>query len=83
MTWCCGFSWWLASILPRWSGYTVKIYLYNTIGLIYNKAMKKKSTLNNPVAKHARKFNKHAVHRDRKNDYQRNAKHRKLSVERL
>lgn len=31
---------------------------------------------NNLVAKHARKFNKAAVHRDRKNDYQRKAKHR-------
>lgn len=32
--------------------------------------------MNNPVAKHANKFNKCAVHRDRKNDYKRKAKHR-------
>jgi hypothetical protein len=31
---------------------------------------------NNPVAKHARKFNKAAVHRDRKNDYSRKTKHK-------
>ena len=32
--------------------------------------------MNNPVAKNAHKFNKAARHRDRKNDYKRNAKHR-------
>lgn len=32
---------------------------------------------NNLVAKHARKFNKAAVHADRKNDYRRKAKHSK------
>lgn len=31
----------------------------------------------NPVAKHARKFNKAAVFRNRKFDYQRKPKHRK------
>ena len=31
---------------------------------------------NNPVAKHARKFNKAAVFADRKNDYKRREKHR-------
>lgn len=31
--------------------------------------------MNNPVAKHAHKFNKSARHKDRKNDYQRKAKH--------
>lgn len=34
-------------------------------------------TINNLVAKHARKFNKAAVHRDRKNDYKRKPKHSK------
>lgn len=33
--------------------------------------------LRNPVAKHTNKFNKAAVHRDRKNDYKRKAKHTK------
>lgn len=33
--------------------------------------------MNNPVAKHARKFNKAVVMRDRKNDYRRKAKHPK------
>lgn len=33
--------------------------------------------LNNLVAKHAAKFNKSAVHRDRKHDYRRKAKHTK------
>jgi hypothetical protein len=33
--------------------------------------------MNNPVAKHARKFNKAAPHRDRKNDYTRKPKHKK------
>jgi len=33
-------------------------------------------SLNNPVAKHANKFNKCAVHRDRKNDYKRKPKHK-------
>lgn len=32
---------------------------------------------NNPVAKHANKFNKAAVHADRKNDYKRKPKHGK------
>lgn len=32
--------------------------------------------MNNPVAKHAHKFNKCATHRDRKNDYKRKPKHR-------
>jgi hypothetical protein len=32
--------------------------------------------INNLVAKHARQFNKAAVHADRKNDYKRKAKHR-------
>ncbi len=31
---------------------------------------------NNLVAKHARKFNKAVVHRDRKNDYRRKTKHK-------
>ena len=31
----------------------------------------------NLVAKHARKFNKSAVHRDKKNDYSRKEKHSK------
>ena len=35
-----------------------------------------KSAVNNPVAKHAHKFNKAATHKDRKNDYQRKPKHR-------
>lgn len=41
--------------------------------------MKKQKTpkINNPVAKYANKFNKAAVMRDRKNDYQRNEKHKK------
>ena len=30
--------------------------------------------VNNPVAKHARTFNKSAKHRDRKNDYSRKGK---------
>ena len=33
--------------------------------------------MNNPVAKYAHKFNKAAVHRDRKNDYKRKVKHSK------
>lgn len=33
--------------------------------------------LRNLVAKHARTFNKAAVHRDRKNDYSRKPKHSK------
>jgi hypothetical protein len=33
--------------------------------------------MNNPVAKHANKFNKAATHRDRKNDYKRKQKHKK------
>ncbi len=32
--------------------------------------------MNNPVAKHFRKFNKAAKHKDRKNDYQRKPKHK-------
>jgi hypothetical protein len=32
--------------------------------------------INNLVAKHARTFNKAAVHADRKNDYKRRKKHR-------
>jgi hypothetical protein len=32
--------------------------------------------MSNLVAKHARKFNKAAVHRDRKNDYSRKTKHK-------
>lgn len=32
--------------------------------------------INNLVAKHARTFNKAAVHADRKNDYKRKPKHR-------
>lgn len=35
--------------------------------------------MNNLVAKHSNKFNKCAVHRDRKNDYKRKAKHSKRS----
>lgn len=35
--------------------------------------------VNNLVAKHARKFNKAAVHADKKNDYKRRAKHRSKS----
>jgi predicted nucleic acid-binding protein len=35
--------------------------------------------MRNLVAKHARKYNKAAVHRDRKNDYQRKPKHRNRS----
>lgn len=31
----------------------------------------------NPVAKNMNKFNKCATHRDKKNDYRRNEKHRK------
>lgn len=31
--------------------------------------------MNNPVAKHAHKFNKAARHADRKNDYKRKSKH--------
>lgn len=38
-------------------------------------------TVNNLVAKHARKFNKAAVHADRKNDYRRKAKHSKKDAE--
>lgn len=38
----------------------------------------KAPTTNNLVAKHAREFNKAQVHRDRKNDYKRNEKHRKV-----
>ena len=34
------------------------------------------SPMSNLVAKHARKFNKAAVHRDRKNDYSRKTKHK-------
>ena len=37
--------------------------------------------LRNFVAKHSRKVNKPAVHRDRKNDYTRKVKHRKDSDE--
>jgi hypothetical protein len=37
--------------------------------------------MNNPVAKHANKFNKAATHRDRKNDYKRKAKHNKKGWE--
>lgn len=33
--------------------------------------------LRNPVAKHSKTFNKSAVHRDRKNDFCRKAKHPK------
>ena len=33
--------------------------------------------MRNPVAKNARKFNKPATHRDRKNDYTRKKKHSK------
>jgi hypothetical protein len=36
---------------------------------------KEKSVKNNLVAKHARKFNKAAVHVDRKNAYRRKPKH--------
>lgn len=32
--------------------------------------------MNNPVAKHARSFNKSAKMRDRKNDYTRKSKHK-------
>ena len=32
--------------------------------------------MSNLVAKHARKFNKAATHRDRKNDYSRKTKHK-------
>lgn len=35
-----------------------------------------KSAIQNPVAKHAHKFNKAATHKDRKNDYNRKPKHR-------
>lgn len=35
-----------------------------------------KSAINNPVAKHANKFNRPATHKDRKNDYTRKPKHR-------
>lgn len=35
--------------------------------------------VNNLVAKHARKFNKAAVHADKKNDYKRRSKHRNKS----
>lgn len=38
----------------------------------------KEPAVNNLVAKHAREFNKSQVHRDRKNDYRRNEKHRKV-----
>ena len=37
--------------------------------------------MNNPVAKHAHKFNKCATHRDRKNDYKRKVKHSKKGWE--
>ena len=37
--------------------------------------MATKKKVNNPVAKHARTFNKAAVYRDRKNDYKRKPKH--------
>lgn len=36
-----------------------------------------KPSINNLVAKHAHKFNKSAVHRDKKNDYKRKDKHKK------
>jgi len=34
--------------------------------------------MQNLVAKHARKFNKATVQRDKKNDYKRNTKHKKV-----
>lgn len=36
----------------------------------------KKTTINNFVAKHAKSFCKATTHRDKKNDYKRNDKHR-------
>lgn len=38
--------------------------------------MKKKTPVNNFVAKHAAKFNKAQVHRDKKKDYSRKEKHK-------
>lgn len=35
--------------------------------------------MNNLVAKHARQFNKSTVQRDRKNDYTRKQKHKKVN----
>lgn len=40
------------------------------------KRRRERMKANNLVAKHARKFNKAAVHADRKNDYKRKPKHR-------
>lgn len=37
--------------------------------------------MNNPVAKYANKFNKAAIHRDRKNDYKRKPKNYKESTQ--
>lgn len=37
--------------------------------------------MNNPVAKHSPKFNRPAVHKDRKNDYQRKPKHKKRELD--
>ena len=37
----------------------------------------KKSRTTNPVAKFARRVNRASVHRDKKNDYHRKAKHNK------
>lgn len=42
-----------------------------------NKKKKKRPIENNPVAKHANKFNKAATMRDRKNDYSRKRKNKK------
>jgi hypothetical protein len=38
---------------------------------------KKKLKKRNPVAKNMNKFNKPATHKDKKNTYQRNSKHKK------
>jgi hypothetical protein len=43
------------------------------------KQRRKRMKMNNLVAKHARTFNKAAVHADRKKDYKRKAKHRNKS----
>jgi hypothetical protein len=34
----------------------------------------------NPVAKYADRYNKAVVHRDRKKDYKRNAKHKSMEI---
>jgi len=37
--------------------------------------------MGNMVAKHAHKFNKAATHRDKKNDYSRKTKHKKIDTD--